>query len=66
MKCPYRDCNFEETKEQKFLIIKTIKTSSSVIRGRVCPKCGRSFKGVEVLTTDPFYKRELAVGFRNQ
>ncbi len=64
MECPFVDCDFVETKTEKFKYIKTTKLSKVIIRGRACPKCKRSFRGVERFEATPFYKRESEYGYK--
>lgn len=61
MKCAYDDCDFEETAEQKFIHIKTYKGTNKIRRGRLCPKCNRSFTGIETFVAIPFLKKEQII-----
>ncbi len=57
LECPW--CNYSPKKgEPKFPVIKTIGFTKTIQRGRLCPKCGKSFVTVEKVIPQTFFKKE--------
>jgi hypothetical protein len=57
LECPW--CGFIPNEEEThFRTIVTERMKGKVIRGKVCPKCGRDFISEELALKQPFYKKK--------
>lgn len=57
LECPW--CHFIPNEEEThFRTIVTERMKGKVIRGKVCPKCGRDFISEELALKQPFYKKK--------